>query len=415
MNNDEPISDDENQSPSESPHGDEAARRDAAFLWQSPDANRADQAVARGDRFATTGLPSGAMPQEDDDDEYSRVEADFVASENSSGDEIGFDEYALNENVASLNDRPEPSLADFAAGELVPGAPPQTVDDALEAQSAVPSDNYDAPILTTAPDTVASPPREYSQASEAQSAPAPAPSTSAPHDAELDVFAHLAELRTRILRSVAAVVIAMFLTWHFRDALLEWFSAPMRTALAKHGGLLTTTSPTEGFAIYLQITFISAMIFTMPVVLYQIWAFIEPALTKTEKRYGGILVPFSVILFFSGAALGFWMSPLFFGFFLQFQPPGTASFWTFADTAIFMAKMLLAFGITFQVPVVTIFLNKMGLVSRNWLIEYWRHVVVVIFTVVAIVTPTWDPLSLIVAAVPPCLLYGVSIWLIKWL
>ena len=408
MNNDEPISDDENPSPSASPSGDEAARRDAAFLSQSP-----DQSVARGGRFASSGLPSGAMPQEDDDSEYSRVEADVAASENVVS-ESAPDENATDATSASFEERPEPSLADFAAGELVPGAPPQTVDDALEAQSAVPSDNYDAPILTTAPDTTVAP-REYSQATEAQSAPAPAPNTSPSHDSELDVFAHLAELRTRILRSVAAVVVAMIATWQFRDALLGWFSAPMRAALEKHGGLLTTTSPTEGFAIYLQITFISAMIFTMPVVLYQIWAFIEPALTKTEKRYGGILVPFSVILFFSGAALGFWMSPLFFGFFLQFQPPGTASFWTFADTAIFMAKMLLAFGITFQVPVVTIFLNKMGLVSRNWLIEYWRHVVVVIFTVVAIVTPTWDPLSLCAAAVPPCLLYAVSIWLIKWL
>lgn len=414
MNNDEPTqaAPDENQPPSTTPPaGDEAVRRDDASLAPSP-----DQTIARGDRFASVGLPSGALPQEDDG-EYSRVEADFIASENATDENIA-SENAPDDNAAFYDDRPEPSLADFAAGELVPGAPPQTVDDALEAQSAVPSDNYDAPIYAApvqAASSQAAPVREYSQATEAQSAPAPAPNTNPPHDAELDVFAHLAELRTRILRSVAAIVVAMIATWQFRDPLLKWFSAPMRAALAKNGGLLTTTSPTEGFAIYLQITFTSALIFAMPIVLYQIWAFIEPALTKTEKRFGGILVPFSVLLFFTGALLGFWMSPLFFSFFLQFQPPGTASFWTFADTAIFMAKMLLAFGITFQVPVVTIFLNKMGLVSRNWLIEYWRHVVVVIFTVVAIVTPTWDPLSLIVAAVPPCLLYGLSIWLIKWL
>jgi sec-independent protein translocase protein TatC len=127
------------------------------------------------------------------------------------------------------------------------------------------------------------------------------------------------------------------------------------------------------------------------------------------------LVPFSVVLFFSGAALGFYLTPLFFRFFLQFQPPNSESYWSYASVASLLAKMLLVFGICFQVPVVTVFLNKIGLMSRNWMIEYWRHVVVVMFAIVAIITPTWDPVTLTAAALPPCLLYGVSIWLVKWL
>lgn len=89
--------------------------------------------------------------------------------------------------------------------------------------------------------------------------------------------------------------------------------------------------------------------------------------------------------------------------------------WTYTSVVTLIGKMLLVFGVCFQVPVITIFLNKTGIVSRNLLIEYWRHVVVVIFIAVAVLTPTWDPITLAVCAVPPCVLYALSIWLIKWL
>jgi sec-independent protein translocase protein TatC len=153
----------------------------------------------------------------------------------------------------------------------------------------------------------------------------------------------------------------------------------------------------------------------MPVVLFQIWRFIEPALTKTERRYSLVLVPFSTVLFTLGAALGYWCSPLFFKFFIVWLPEGTVANWDYYETITMMAKMLLVFGISFQVPIIVIFLNKMGVVTRNLLIDYWRHSVVVIFTVIAVLTPTWDPVTLCICATPPCLLYVLSIWLIKWL
>jgi sec-independent protein translocase protein TatC len=106
---------------------------------------------------------------------------------------------------------------------------------------------------------------------------------------------------------------------------------------------------------------------------------------------------------------------MFFKFFLQFQPPGTAALWSYSNAATFLAKMLLVFGVSFQVPVIAIFLHKIGAVSRNVMIDYWRHVVVLIFILVAVITPTWDPFTLGAAAAPPCLLYVLSIWLVKWL
>lgn len=237
------------------------------------------------------------------------------------------------------------------------------------------------------------------------------------NDHEMGLMEHLGELRTRIMWCVAAITLAMMGTWNYARDLEHWIIRPAIIALkeAKVASNITVISPTEGFMLQFNISIISAIVITAPFLLFQIWKFIEPAMTRNEKKFTGILVPFSSLLFFMGCGLAYVMSPLFFKFFALFVPPDTLANWSFAETAELLAKMLLVCGVTFQVPVFTIFLNKCGLVKRDVLIEYWRHVVVVIFIVVAIITPTWDPVSLMVCALPPCVLYALSIWLVKWL
>jgi hypothetical protein len=135
-------------------------------------------------------------------------------------------------------------------------------------------------------------------------APDPAPAANV-RDQELDLFAHLAELRTRLLRCIAAVTIGMMVMWSLRDRLLQFFAEPIVRALREHGGIPTTTSPAEGFSIYMQTVFTASLLIVLPYVLWQVWAFVEPALTHQERRYSTVLVPFSVLLFFIGSALGF--------------------------------------------------------------------------------------------------------------
>jgi sec-independent protein translocase protein TatC len=256
---------------------------------------------------------------------------------------------------------------------------------------------------------------------ETDSAPESAPEAkhdpNAPRGEEQDIWSHLGELRMRILHSIAGVLLASVVTWNYGQQISEFFARPIRASLKSSSvtGNLVTLDPTEGFLVYFQITLVAAILLSAPWILYQMWRFLEPALTRTERRFSLVLLPFSTLLFFSGCALGYAMAPLFFKFFIAFQPPGTIANFGFSRSIALLAKMVLVFGICFQVPVVTIFLNKIGLISRNFLIEYWRHAVVVIFIVVAVLTPTWDPLSLAVCAVPPCLLYGLSIWMVKWL
>ena len=239
-----------------------------------------------------------------------------------------------------------------------------------------------------------------------------------PRDQELGLMEHLRELRSRLIYGILGVMLVMCVTWHFSNELQGWFSAPILKVLNANGvyrGNLISTDPTAFFTLYFQFSLVSALILAAPWVLFQVWRFVEPAMTNSERRYTLVLVPFSSILFFLGAGLGYAVSPLFFQFFLQFQPPGVAAQWKYDDSLLLMAKMLLIFGLAFQVPIIIIFGHKVGLISRNLLIEYWRHAVVVIFIVVAILTPTWDPFTMTACALPPCLLYLLSIWLVKWI
>ncbi len=232
-----------------------------------------------------------------------------------------------------------------------------------------------------------------------------------PHD-EMDIWAHLGELRIRMLHSIVSVAVAMCITWQLTPQFQRWLLRPVHVDPSIK---IIQIDPMGGFTTYFQLSMVSGIMLAAPYVIWQAWLFIMPALTGTEKRLSGFLLPFSIFLFFSGCAVGYLMAPFFFKFFFAFKAPDADSLWEYQQTIILLGKTLVVFGICFQVPVVTIFLNKVGLVSRNWLIEYWRHVVVVIFIVVSILTPTWDPLTLMVCALPPCILYALSIWLIKWL
>ena len=252
---------------------------------------------------------------------------------------------------------------------------------------------------------------------DSEPSPEPEKDPNAPRGEEQDIWSHLGELRTRILHAIVGVLLASMVTWNYGQQISEFFARPIRASLKSSNvtGSMVTLDPTEGFLVYFQITLVAAILVSAPWILFQMWRFIEPALTRTERRFSMILLPFAMLLFFAGCALGYGMAPLFFKFFIAFQPPGTIANFGYSRSIALLAKMVLVFGVCFQVPIVTIFLNKIGLVSRNFLIEYWRHAVVVIFIVVAVITPTWDPLSLAVCAVPPCLLYGLSIWMVKWL
>jgi sec-independent protein translocase protein TatC len=276
--------------------------------------------------------------------------------------------------------------------------------------------------IDTTEDEVESPSLQAAKAAEAERYRVSSLRDDTPRDKEIGLMEHLRELRVRLLWCFAAVILGMCLTWTYNQQLQAWFAEPIITVLKKSPpkgtdipNQMVGKDPMGFFSISFQFSLVSALILVMPFIFFQAWRFIEPALTNSERRYTLVLVPFSSVLFFMGAALGFYVSPLFFKFFIQFQPYGVAAMWDYYESLLIMAKMLIVFGAGFQVPIVVIFGIKIGILTREILIQYWRHAVVVIFIASAVLTPTWDPVTLAVCALPSCLLYALSIWIAKWI
>lgn len=234
-------------------------------------------------------------------------------------------------------------------------------------------------------------------------------------DRPADLTEHLEELRTRIVRSLFAI----FVGWVAGYVLFPWvyhlIALPLEEPLRKVEGKTVFLHFADPFFLRLKLSFVVGLIFAAPYVTYQIWAFVAPGLTRSERRVVRMFIPFSGALFVMGVVLGYFFLPAAIRWFLSYLADyGSATLLQNPLSYVLLAvKILLAFGLCFQLPIVLIILAKLGLVSSKRLLTYWRHAIVVIFTVAAIVTPTNDPLSLMVMAMPMVFLYFVTIGIVK--
>lgn len=234
-------------------------------------------------------------------------------------------------------------------------------------------------------------------------------------DRPADLTEHLEELRTRIVRSLFAI----FVGWVAGYILFPWvyhlLALPLEEPLRRVEGKTVFLHFADPFFLRLKLSFVVGLIFSAPYVTYQIWAFVAPGLMRSERRVVRMFIPFSGALFVTGVVLGYLFLPAAIGWFLSYLADyGSATLLQNPLSYVLLAvKILLAFGLCFQLPIVLIILAKLGLVSSKRLLTYWRHAIVVIFTIAAIVTPTNDPLSLMVMALPMVFLYFLSIGLVK--
>lgn len=224
-----------------------------------------------------------------------------------------------------------------------------------------------------------------------------------------DTFiSHLIELRDRLLRSVIAVILVFLALFHWANNLYTLLAEPLLHALPK-GGQLIATEVTAPFLVPVKVTLMAAFLISLPYVLYQIWAFIAPGLYSHEKRLGIPLIVASVILFFCGMAFAYFLVfPVVFGFITGVAPVGVAVMTDISKYLDFVMTMFLAFGITFEVPVVVVILVKIGLVNVSKLREIRPYVIVGAFVVGAVLTPP-DVISQTMLAVPLWLLYELGI------
>jgi len=235
---------------------------------------------------------------------------------------------------------------------------------------------------------------------------------------EATFLEHLEEFRRRLIRCALYVVLCAALTWVARHQLMEICQAPIYQG-AEMAGIdrpeFKAFGPAEALMLSVQIALVAGVILAAPLWLLEAWLFIEPALEDHERKYVVPLLPFAVSLFLGGVGFCYWMCPRAFSILLKFQKDlNVAPEFILKDYLTFFLRLLLIFGVMFELPLVIMFLSAVGIVKSEFLAKHWRIAVVVIAVVCAIATPTPDAVTLSFLAGPMIGLYLLSIVLAKF-
>ncbi len=238
-------------------------------------------------------------------------------------------------------------------------------------------------------------------------------------DAAMSVFEHLAELRMRIVRSLLAVGVGAALILIFYDFVLGVLIAPYEKTCSLHpefncDGSLYALGPVEGLSARMRISGYGGLVLALPVVLWQIWRFIVPALSKKERKYSIPFILSSVVLFLLGGYLAYWTLDKALEFLIAWSGEDVNQTYQISKYISLVALMVLAFGVGFLSPVLIVFLQLVGVVTPQTLLRQWRAAVMVIFALSAVITPSGDPVSMLALAVTMSILFLVSV-LIGWI
>ena len=223
---------------------------------------------------------------------------------------------------------------------------------------------------------------------------------------------HLDELRKRLIISLIAVVVGFAICYIFSKEIFQLLMIPLQKALPPDASMIFTSLP-EAFFTYLKVAVLAGLFLASPVVLYQIWLFVAPALYSHEKRYVIPFVMLSTLLFIGGAAFGYFIVfPFGFKFFISFATDLIKPMPKLKEYLSFCSLLLLTFGMVFELPLFILFLSKLGVVDAKTLSRNRRYVILAIFAVAAILTPP-DVVTQLMMACPLLVLYEASIWIAK--
>jgi sec-independent protein translocase protein TatC len=225
---------------------------------------------------------------------------------------------------------------------------------------------------------------------------------------EMTLWQHIGELRTRLFKCLLAMVVTIIITTIFGKQLIQFLAYPI-------GGLdkLTAIDVTENMAVFMRVSLLGGFILALPVILYEIIAFVVPGLTEKEQRGLFTAIPAAVLLFLGGVAFAFYvMLPAALPFLVDFLGIQTTP--RLSNYISFVTSMLFWIGLSFETPLLIFILAKLHVVTAEALLKQWRIAVVVIAIVAAVVTPTADPINMGLLMLPLTLLYGLSIILAKF-
>lgn len=227
-----------------------------------------------------------------------------------------------------------------------------------------------------------------------------------------DLKPHIADLRKRLTISSITVIVMFFVCFAFYEPILEWMMLPVKDALPT-GSNMVAVEIQETFFTAMKVAFFAGFIVSLPVIFWQMWLFLAPGLYDHEKKLVIPFVFFATLMFLIGGAFAYYIViPVGFDFLVAFGSKVVTVLPSIGKYVGFFTKLMIGFGIAFELPVITFFLAKIGLVDDKMLKNFFKYAVVLIFILAAVLTPP-DVISQVLMAAPLILLYGVSIYIAK--
>ena len=231
---------------------------------------------------------------------------------------------------------------------------------------------------------------------------------------DMSIMGHLAELRTRLLFSLLAIAVGAIGLLLAYEPVLRFLTKPYRDLCAVNSSLncdgsLYALGPIDGFSARMRIALWGGVVIALPVLLWNIWRFIVPALTKREKRYSYFFIFSSVVLFAVGGFLAYWTLDRALEFLIGWSGADVTQNYQINKYVNLVVLMMLSFGVGFLSPVLLVFLQLVEVVSPRTLITQWRYAIMVIFIVAAVITPSGDPITLMALGVPLTVLYIIAV------
>ena len=231
-------------------------------------------------------------------------------------------------------------------------------------------------------------------------------------DDRMTLTEHLAELRSRIIRSLLAVVLGVIVLLALYDQVLNFLRGPYNQLCADNKQVqcdLIFIGPLEGLTTRLQICTYGGIILALPVILWQVWRFIVPALHKNEKQYAIPFIFSAIILFLLGAVIAYYTLTPALDFLISWAGSGVKAQFTVSKYVSLVGLMMAVFGVAFEFPVLLVFLQLVGVLTPQVLMKGWRYAIMIIFVIAGVITPSGDPYSMLALAIPMSLFYLISI------
>ncbi|GMR05109.1 MAG: twin-arginine translocase subunit TatC [Thermodesulfobacteriota bacterium] len=228
------------------------------------------------------------------------------------------------------------------------------------------------------------------------------------------ITTHLKELRKRIIIIIAALAVGFAVSYGFSDRLYNVLAHPLIPALPEGFDFIAFTGVVEPFFVYIKVGFLGAIVLSSPVILYEAWAFVAPGLYKTERLWFLVLVLVSLALFISGVLFAFFVVfPFAFKYLLGYASEDLRPILSMNSYFSLVTRLLIAFGVIYQLPLAILVLARLGLVTAKQLISWWRYAVLAIIVASAIFTPTPDIFNQLLMAGPLLVLYALGVVVAK--